>query len=108
MEKKLIMSAQRLLEGDIVYFTGETWSLKFIDGKLYDKTTISEAEARAAADVRANIVIGLEVVDVTVENGILRPVRTREAVRATGPTVGTETGSKKLYEPTAQSWKIGA
>ena len=108
MEKKLIMSAQRLLEGDTVYFTGADWSLRFLDARLYDKASISDAQARADADVKANLVISLEVVDVTVEDGVIKPVRTREAVRAIGPTVGTETGSTKLYEPTAQSWKLEA
>lgn len=105
-EKKQLVSAQLLIEGDIVYFTGSGWSHAFIDAALYDKAEIAAAEARATEDVANNLVVGIEIVDVTIENGVLKPVRTREAVRAIGPTVRTEEGAQKLYEPTEKSWKI--
>lgn len=107
-EKKHLISAQRLLEGDTVYFTGSGWSTRFTDAALHDKAGIRQALEAAEADVKANLVVGPEVVDVMIDNGVLRPVRTREAVRAIGPTVRTEQGAAKLYEPTQEQWQTGA
>lgn len=105
-EKRTIISANRLLEGDIVYFTGEGWSTSFAESYLYAASELKAGEALAQKDVVKNLIVGTELVEVMVDGGLVTPVRTREVVRAVGPTVGTEKGSTKLYDPTVQNWQM--
>jgi hypothetical protein len=105
-EKRTIISSNRLVEGDIVYFTGLSWTSSFAEAALYDKASLPDAERQAGLSVSSNLVVGLELVEVIYDNGVVTPVRTREVVRAIGPTVATESGAKKLYDPTAQNWRV--
>jgi hypothetical protein len=83
-----ILTANDLLHGGTVYYTASgTWSPHVVDALVATSSADIEALNKAGSDAfAANAVIDVAVVDVNA-NGELRPVRLREVIRATGPTV---------------------
>ncbi len=84
-----IVTANRLVDGDVVFRTADGRWLRDIDaaGLLVDKAAAEAAHAAAQADVEAALVVDVAVIDVAVEDGGIVPVRLRERIRAFGPTV---------------------
>ncbi len=84
-----IVTANTLLDGVVVFRTaGGSWAPQ-IDGAglLSDTAEVEAASAAAAADQESGLVVDVEVIDVTVDDGRIVPVRLRERIRAFGPTV---------------------
>ncbi len=91
-----IVTANRLLLGDVVYLTADhTWSTNFAESlALRDEAAAKAALDAAGADVKARLVVGpyLAEVDETPEG--LKPNNARERIRATGlPTITPDQGS---------------
>ena len=89
-----IITANTLREGAVVYLTrDEGWSHD--PAKAWTATTAEDADRLAGfANLAeaANVVVGVELIPVEREGGLLRPVRNREQIRALGPTVRTDLG----------------
>lgn len=83
-----IATANRLIDGAVVYFTADdTWSTW-----IADALTINDAQAADAvlalgqASVDRNEVIDPYLIDVVQEAATIKPVRYREIIRAKGPS----------------------
>ena len=91
-----IVTANRLIDGEVVWLGHHgQWVEELAAARALGT---SEDEA-AALDVAAKSVSDREVVDtyaldVTVEDGVIVPVRLRERIRATGPTVRLDLGKQ--------------
>jgi hypothetical protein len=100
-EQALIMSANALLGGEVVYYaTGGTWSPHLADALV----AVTEAEATALEAARAvaearGAVVEPEIVLVEADAvGNIVPSHYREKIRALGPTVRTDLGPQARGE----------
>ena len=95
----LILSANALLDGDVVYRTADGWSTRLADAVVaLDETAASRLEA---AQVLAEILgdpIGPALVAVALDSGGVVPVHYRERIRALGPTVRPDLGPQAIGE----------
>jgi hypothetical protein len=84
--------ANRLIDGAVVFLDPrETWTTAIASGSVID----DEAEAQRLLGVAKQLEARCQVIDplliqVNVEDGGIRPVEIREAIRAFGPTVRTD------------------
>jgi hypothetical protein len=97
----LIMSANALLDGDVVYYVpGGAWSEHLADAFVAG----SEEEAAALAAARdaalaAGSVVDPELLPVAIDaRGNLVPSHYREKIRALGPTIRTDLGPQASGE----------
>lgn len=87
-----IITANRLADGDVVYRTAAgDWVRDVNAAEVLDEPARkAEAEAAAAADVKASKVLDLATITVEVSEGRVVPKRLRERIRAFGPTVKSD------------------
>ncbi len=91
-----VITANRLLNGDVVWM-GEsgTWVERVTLAKvLEDKEAVEEGLALGAEAERQQEVVGVYDIAVTIEDGVIVPVRYREQIRATGPTTHPNLGKQ--------------
>lgn len=91
-----VLTANRLSDGEAVWFSRERGWVE----------TLDEAEAASGKDVEAeleqagkaafanNEVLDVELIDVDVADGVIRPLRLRERIRAAGPTNRLDLGKQ--------------
>jgi hypothetical protein len=95
-----ILTANRLSDGVVVYAGAEGWVERLEDAALLsDKAAVEARLAAAKADMANNLVIldgedNNKVMKVVREDGVIRPLRVRERIRAAGPTVRTDLGKQ--------------
>ena len=79
------LTANRLTDGEVVFWTGEAWSERFVDARLFDDNAGAEA---AEAHAKSQIVelVDPYLIDVAAVEGGVVPVSYRERLRALGPT----------------------
>ena len=96
VEKGQVMTANRLRDGDVVFLTRTgTWELKIDDAVLVlEPQAVAALEARAAADVTANLVTGQYLFDAERIDGKIRATHIRERIRTLGPTVRLDHGKQ--------------
>ena len=84
-----VVTANELLSGDVVFRNANGgWSPGVDAAAVLDSQDKGFVElAEAQKDERANIVIAPVLIEVTVDDGAIRPVHIRERIRALGPTV---------------------
>jgi hypothetical protein len=87
--------ANRLTDGLVVFFvTAGEWTVDVDSAGVFE---VGEAAQRALelarADEAACLVVDPNLIDVTVNNGRIRPTAIREAIRAFGPTTAARTDS---------------
>ncbi len=88
-----IMTANHLISGEAVFLTEAGWDSR-VDGALVaaDPDRLPGLEARAKADTDAAIVVEAYAIEVTASNGRVVPVRLRERMRTSGPSVRPDLG----------------
>ncbi|TYC51485.1 DUF2849 domain-containing protein [Rhodobacterales bacterium] len=91
-----VITANRLLNGDVVWLgKDDAWVERITLARTFDgKEEVAEGLAigqKAEADQK---VVGVYDMDVTVEDGVILPVRLRERIRATGPTTHPQFGKQ--------------
>jgi uncharacterized protein DUF2849 len=81
-----VLTANRLIEGDVVYYGQDgTWVLSHDDALfLADETQANELLARANA--QADLLVGAYLADATLIDGKPVPTHFREAFRTRGPS----------------------
>ncbi|HEX3756832.1 MAG TPA: DUF2849 domain-containing protein [Rhizomicrobium sp.] len=90
-----MLTANRLKDGDVLYWKGANWVLPLAEGEVFsDPAAAQAALAAAQKDVTGNLVVNPYLFEVRAENGIIRPVKEREIIRAAGPTVRPDTGKQ--------------
>lgn len=86
-----MLTANRLRDGDVLYWKDGDWVLALKDGEVFaDPKAADAALAAAGRFVKENVVIAPYLFDVKLEAGVIRPVKEREIIRAKGPTVRGE------------------
>jgi hypothetical protein len=80
-----IVTANALLEGDVIYQTAAGWSRTITEAEVL--TDEADAELRLIeASAQSGSVVGAYLADVRVEDGVPHPTHFREDFRATGPS----------------------
>ena len=91
-----ILTANRLTDGEAVWFSADQHWSETIDGS--DIANDAAGEARLEAVGRAaydnNEVVDVNLIDVQLANGVIRPARLREQIRAAGPTNRIDLGKQ--------------
>ena len=86
-----MLTANRLRDGEVLYWKGSDWGLALKDGEVFADAAAADAALAAAGKfVRENIVVAPYLFDVKVADGVIKPVKEREIIRAKGPTVRGE------------------
>ncbi|SEN23534.1 Protein of unknown function [Sphingomonas gellani] len=96
-----ILTGNDLGSGDVIWWTGSTWSRHVEDAA--DVATDGEAIARAEEGVRR--VVGAYVIDAAPTAEGPRPAHIKDRIRALGPTVRPDL-TLKPADPNAGSWVI--
>lgn len=87
----VVFTANRLRDGIVVWFAaGDRWVENFDGARVVQGDEAANARAQAEAWVARQIVVGVYDVEVDLESGHPVPVRYRERVRVSGPSVGTD------------------
>jgi Protein of unknown function (DUF2849) len=90
-----VLTANRLRDGDVVYWQGGAWVETFVTAEVFDtKLQADAALARAGEDVKARIVVNPYLFAVRIEAGLMRAVEEREIVRSEGPSVRRDLGKQ--------------
>jgi hypothetical protein len=84
-----ILTANRLTDGIAVWYDvdgrwNESIARAEIAGTKGDAERLEAIGKKAFAD---NLVLDVNLIDVEVDNGFIRPLRLRERIRAEGPTI---------------------
>jgi len=79
------LTANRLLDGEVVFWCDGAWVEQFASAQLFDDTAAEEA-ALAAAKAAFTEIVEPYLFDVTPFEGVVVPVSYRERLRALGPT----------------------
>ena len=81
-----VVTANHLLEGDVVYFTPESaWAEKLEDAAVYQSAEEAE-HALATAALQAHLIVGAYLADAVSGESGPAPVHFREAFRTRGPS----------------------
>jgi hypothetical protein len=81
-----LITANRLLDGAVVFLTPAGWSERVAEAVILDTTSLPQALARAEADMQAQYVVEACAIE-AVAGDTPQPLRLREQIRASGPTV---------------------
>ena len=86
-----MLTANRLRDGEVLYWKGGGWVLTLADADVFaDPKAADAALAEAGRYVKDNVVVAPYLFDVRVADGVIKPVKEREIIRAKGPTVRGE------------------
>jgi hypothetical protein len=90
-----ILTANRLRDGDVVYWRGGTWVTALADAEVFPDDAAAEAMLKAAdVFVKGREVVNPYLFDVRIAADGVKPVKEREIIRATGPTVRVDLGKQ--------------
>jgi Protein of unknown function (DUF2849) len=92
----VILLANDLLDGDIVFWTGSAWSRQLGDAATAgDEHGAAQLEGAMAQELAANRVVDAGLVDVTLDAaGKATPRHVRERIKTLGPTVRLDLGKQ--------------
>jgi hypothetical protein len=90
--------ANRLIDGAVVFLgPGDAWTTAIAAGVVIEDDAGAERLLGVAKQLEARCqVIDPLLIQVKVENGMVRPTEIREVIRAFGPTVRTDIGDGDL------------
>jgi hypothetical protein len=95
MANSQMLTANRLRDGDVVYWRAGGWVEAFDQGDVFAAEADAEAALRAAGKfVADNVVVNPYLFDVRAEADGFQPVKEREIVRAAGPSVREDLGKQ--------------
>jgi hypothetical protein len=87
-----ILTANRLSDGAAVWLTRDhSWATRIEAAELAaDDATAEKLERAGRAAFLKNEVVDVNLIDVALEAGAVRPLRLRERIRAEGPTIRSD------------------
>ena len=92
-----VLTANRLRDGDVVYWRGGVWVDHFADADVFDGRPAADAALAAAqAFVTGRVVVNPYLFGVRQENGRVRAIEEREIVRSEGPSVRRDLGKQAM------------
>ena len=90
-----MLTANRLVDGDVLYWKGGNWVLSLRDGDVFaDPKDADAALAAAQTYVTGNVVVNPYLFDVKTDANGIHPVKEREIIRAAGPTMRLDLGKQ--------------
>ncbi len=91
-----IVTANRLDDGSVVYLDGKGgWAGRIDDSSRAESPEETDVLMALANQAVADcVVIGPYLIDIADEDGAVRPLHYREAIRAKGPTVRPDLGKQ--------------
>ncbi|BCM21725.1 DUF2849 domain-containing protein [Mesorhizobium sp. J8] len=90
-----VLTANRLSDGIAVWYADGGWAETVDHADVaHDKAAEDRLEAIGAAAAANNEVLDVNVIDVTIVDGLVEPVRLREKIRAAGPTIHPDLGKQ--------------
>ena len=97
-----ILTANRLIDGRVVYWQGARWAEALAEAEIFDDTDAAEAALKGAQKwVAERVVVGTYLFIVRLDDGVAVPVKARELIRAAGPSVRRDLGKQAegLFSP---------
>jgi hypothetical protein len=90
------LTANRLADGEAVWLASDhSWAETIDAAELArDKPAEERLQAVGRLAFQSNEVLDLELIEVEIVNGAIRPVRLRERIRAAGPTIHPDFGKQ--------------
>ena len=99
-----MLTANRLRDGDVLYWKSGAWVESLKDGEIFHEAAPANAALTAAqAYVGDNIVVNPYLFDVRMDASGIHPVKEREIIRAAGPSVRDDLG-KQADPSTSPLW----
>lgn len=90
-----MLTANRLRDGDVLYWRTGQWVETLADGEVFaDSAAADGALAAAQKYVDDCVVVNPYLFDVRVDDAGIHPLKEREIIRAAGPTVRTDLGKQ--------------
>ncbi|TKT82675.1 DUF2849 domain-containing protein [Aquamicrobium sp. LC103] len=91
-----VLTANRLADGEAVWLASDhSWAETIDAAEIARDVGIEEKLQRAGrAAYLKNEVVDVDLIDVELVDGVVRPVRLRERIRAAGPTNRTDLGKQ--------------
>ena len=91
-----VLTANRLSDGEAVWFSKDRkWVETIADAQVSgDKDTEAALEIAGKAAFANNEVVDVDLIDVELVDGTIRPLRLRERIRAAGPTIRLDLGKQ--------------
>lgn len=78
-----MVTAQWLLGGESIYWTGDGWSEDFATGAVYVEKEVADAALEQVQPfVRDRVVVGPYLIEVELEGAVPQPTTARERIRA--------------------------
>ncbi len=100
-----VLTANRLRDGDVVYWRDSTWVDHFAQAQTFpDKPSADAALAAAQAFVKDRVVVNPYLFAVRLDGGRLRAVEEREIIRSEGPSVRRDLG--KQAQPAMEAFDV--
>lgn len=98
-----ILTANRLIDGEVVWLSADGAWIEDIAGAAiaHDKDAEERLEAIGREALANNLVLDVNLIDVEIAGGEIRPTRLRERIRAAGPTNRTDLGKQARAVVTA-------
>ena len=94
-----VLTANRLTDGIAVWYADGGWAETIGNADLaHDKAAEDRLEAIGAAAYANNEVVDVNLIDVTLADGVVEAVRLREKIRAAGPTIRGDLGKQARPE----------
>ncbi|PRD43344.1 DUF2849 domain-containing protein [Phyllobacterium phragmitis] len=91
-----VLTANRLTDGEAVWLGADGEWRETIEGALLarDAEAVAALESAGKAALGANLVVDVNLIDVEERGGELYPLRLRERIRLSGPTIDFEPRKK--------------
>ena len=80
-----VLTANRLVDGEVVFWKAGAWVERFADADRFDDAAAGEA-AEAHAKSQPTVVVEPYLIDLVESEGLWAPLSYRERIRALGPT----------------------
>jgi len=95
-----MLTANRLIDGEAVWLASDhSWAETIEAGEIgRDETTVERLERAGKAALLKNEVVDVNLIDVAIVEGAIRPLRLREQIRAAGPTNRIDLGKQARPE----------
>jgi hypothetical protein len=102
-ETMKILTANRLIDGEVVWLSPcHSWVTEIAGAEIARDALAEEKLTRAGeAALARNEVVDVNLIEVELADGTIRPQRLRERIRAAGPTNRTDLGKQAARLSTA-------
>ncbi len=97
-----LLTANRLSDGEVVWYAHGRWVETIGEAEIaQDKEAEAVLEAAGRKGLADNIVVDVDLIDVEIVDGVARPIRLRERIRAAGPTIRNDLGKQARTQQAA-------